>query len=396
MAVSTFTAEDYARMEAEIEIGLGVSGVATDIYKPPEEEIDMDTVSIVKEVAETLRSPAFQKLLEEISKVTAPGAMIKDTITKDDPEYKLVHDAMKSCVTLQTEIARVHKFIRHKYKKYYKELEQFVVEPIQYSRIVKIIRNDIDLEPYVDTLRSYGFDSTTIAKVIVTRSTCTMAENPSLNELKCIEEACDEMMSLEEAKQFVLEYTQLRMNHIAPNVSAIVGTAIAAQLIGIVGGLDNLTKLPADHLPNLGKSQNLDGENRADQSQYHGCFLLNCDIVKSQEPDFRDRALKMVSNKIILAARIDANRFAPDGSKGALLREKIIRQIDGILDGTIQSTYKPSFQRKRPREQQDLAILAAARNELAMRQQITAGPVGYSPYQVAPPQPAIPPQYQHH
>ena len=174
-----------------------------------------------------------------------------------------------------------------------------------------------------------------------------------------------------------------------------VGTAIAAQLIGIVGGLDNLTKLPADHLPNLGKTRG-EESNKADQSQYHGCFLLNCDIVKSQEPDFRDRALKMVSNKIILAARIDANRFAPDGSKGALLREKIIRQIEGILDGTIKSTYKPSYQRKRPREQQDLAILAAARNELAMRQQITAGPAGYSPYQVAPLQPAIPPQYQHH
>ena len=135
MAVATFTAEDFARMEREIE---EVSEFPTETYEPPEEEVDMNTVSTVKEVAETLRSPAFQKLLEEISKVTAPGAMIKDTITKDDPEYKLVQDAMKSCVTLQTEIARVHKFIRHKYKKYYKELEQFVVEPIMVCITSKI------------------------------------------------------------------------------------------------------------------------------------------------------------------------------------------------------------------------------------------------------------------
>lgn len=35
------------------------------------------------------------------------------------------------------------------------------------------------------------------------------------------------------------------MDRIAPNLSAAVGTEIAAQLMGVAGGLVNLSKMPA-------------------------------------------------------------------------------------------------------------------------------------------------------
>lgn len=35
------------------------------------------------------------------------------------------------------------------------------------------------------------------------------------------------------------------MNVLAPNLSAIVGTAVAAKLLGIAGGLTALAKMPA-------------------------------------------------------------------------------------------------------------------------------------------------------
>eukprot|EP01059_Diplonema_ambulator_P003824 TRINITY_DN13511_c0_g1_i1.p1 TRINITY_DN13511_c0_g1~~TRINITY_DN13511_c0_g1_i1.p1 ORF type:complete len:435 (+),score=139.40 TRINITY_DN13511_c0_g1_i1:37-1305(+) len=348
---------------------------------------DIDKYTTVKDVSTISRSAQFTKMLGDIEKVTAPNAPIKDTITREDPEYELIHNAMKACVNLQVEIGKVHKFIRGKYKKYFPELEHLVHEPLQYARCVQVVQFGFKLEAMVDGLRREGFGSASIAKIIVMRSTCKPAENPSPNEQKYILEACKEMQSLEIAKQFVLEYTQLRMNHLAPNVSAIVGTAIAAQLIGIVGGLDNLTKLPAEHIMHLGRTRRNRDHEMAEQSLYHGAFLLNSDIVRSQEPDFRDRALKMVANKVILAARVDASRYAPDGSRGAVLREKILKQIEGIMDGTIASTYKPKMSRKRTREVQDMAILAVARS--ANQQQITYTP-SVPEYHLGAP---IPPSY---
>lgn len=38
---------------------------------------------------------------------------------------------------------------------------------------------------------------------------------------------------------------QLKMHHIAPNLSAVVGSEIAAKLMGVAGGLKALSKMPA-------------------------------------------------------------------------------------------------------------------------------------------------------
>jgi len=43
----------------------------------------------------------------------------------------------------------------------------------------------------------------------------------------------------------MLSFIESRMNFIAPNLSAIVGTSIAAQLMGTAGGLMALSRIPA-------------------------------------------------------------------------------------------------------------------------------------------------------
>jgi len=40
-------------------------------------------------------------------------------------------------------------------------------------------------------------------------------------------------------------YVSSRMNVLAPNLSAIVGTTTAAKLLGVAGGLAGLAKMPA-------------------------------------------------------------------------------------------------------------------------------------------------------
>ena len=40
-------------------------------------------------------------------------------------------------------------------------------------------------------------------------------------------------------------YVSSRMNVLAPNLSAIVGTTTAAKLLGVAGGLSGLAKMPS-------------------------------------------------------------------------------------------------------------------------------------------------------
>ena len=43
----------------------------------------------------------------------------------------------------------------------------------------------------------------------------------------------------------IFSYVSSRMNVLAPNLSAIVGTTTAAKLLGVAGGLSALAKMPA-------------------------------------------------------------------------------------------------------------------------------------------------------
>ena len=40
-------------------------------------------------------------------------------------------------------------------------------------------------------------------------------------------------------------YVRSRMNILAPNLSAIVGTTTAAKLLGVAGGLSGVAKMPS-------------------------------------------------------------------------------------------------------------------------------------------------------
>ena len=53
------------------------------------------------------------------------------------------------------------------------------------------------------------------------------------------------VLALDRDKAAILRLVQLRMHRIAPNLSSAVGTEIAAQLMGVAGGLPQLSKMPA-------------------------------------------------------------------------------------------------------------------------------------------------------
>ena len=80
--------------------------------------------------------------------------------------------------------------------------------------------------------------------VSVTAST-TAGQPLSDDNLQKLLHACDAALQLDKDKVDILKLVQMKMHHIAPNLSAAVGTEIAARLMGIAGGLTNLSKMPA-------------------------------------------------------------------------------------------------------------------------------------------------------
>ena len=243
---------------------------------------------------------------------------------EDDPEYQLIVDCNALSVDIENEIVIIHNFIRDKYRLKFPELESLVHHPIDYARVVKKIGNEMDLT-LVDL--EGLLPSAIIMVVSVTASTTTGKPLPEEVLSKTVE-ACDRALDLDSAKKKVLDFVESRMGYIAPNLSAIVGSAVAAKLMGTAGGLASLAKMPACNVQLLGaKKKNLAGFSTA-TSQFRVGYLEQTEIFQTTPPSLRMRACRLLAAKSTLAARVDSIRGDPSGKTGRAFKDEIHKKIE--------------------------------------------------------------------
>ena len=145
----------------------------------------------------------------------------------EDPEYQLIVDCNALSVDIDSEISIVHSFIRDKYKLKLPLLESRIQHPIDYARVVKRIGNEVDLTQI--ELKDL-LPSADIMWITMTEST-TSGEPLSEGNLVKTNEACDRALTLDAAKKRILDFVASRMGCIAPNLAAIVGSAVASKLM---------------------------------------------------------------------------------------------------------------------------------------------------------------------
>ena len=145
----------------------------------------------------------------------------------------------------------VHKQLRDAYAVKFSELESIILNPVEYAKSVRAIGNASgDISNILDHLKSM-LSNQTLMSVTVSFSASsgrTLTETESQEVIKL----CEEVISLDHDKQKMLSFLEQRMTLIAPNVSAIVGTRVAAKLIAASGGIQELSRIPACNIQVLG------------------------------------------------------------------------------------------------------------------------------------------------
>lgn len=162
-------------------------------------------------------------------------------VLEEDPEYKLVVASNSIIHQIDDEISAIHRYIADIYGKKFPELESLIPNKVDYIRTVLRIGNEMDMT--VVELSDL-LPSATVMVVSVTGST-TSGQPLSESDLSDVERHCDELLHLHDAKNSILRYVEGCMNRIAPNTSALVGSRIAAQLLGLAGGLVALSQIPS-------------------------------------------------------------------------------------------------------------------------------------------------------
>ncbi|WP_299334844.1 NOP5/NOP56 family protein [Haloplanus sp.] len=145
------------------------------------------------------------------------------------------------------------------------------------------------------------------ARAVVNRSPETPAERQAVSLAERVAALDDEAVALR-------SYIERAAPAVAPNLSRMAGPVLAARLIALAGGLEDLCKKPSGTVQVLGAEDALFAHlsGRA-PSPKHGVIYTH-DYVRNTRPEDRGSAARALAGKLAIAARIDhyAGDLRPD------------------------------------------------------------------------------------
>ncbi|PXF49913.1 U4/U6 small nuclear ribonucleoprotein Prp31-like [Gracilariopsis chorda] len=284
---------------------------------------DKDSVShISKGTANQVRS-----LLEEINECRDSEKVQSSLLVRCAPAIAAVDEQIKTLLLS----------LRKAYAPRFPELETFIFDPVDYARVARLTVTAEDLSK-ID-LRSILPSGTAITvQLTASSSTGRMLKK---DELQLVLGLCEDLLRLDEWRTELLRQVELNAGHLAPNLVAITGGAVAAKLIGYAGGLRELAQMPGSNVKLLGKQRkSLQGTSTA-TTRIHEGTIHTCPLVTSLPKQYRSKAGDVTACKAVLAARVDLGGGSHDGSVGQAFRENLEAKFDKWMEPPPARTLKP-------------------------------------------------------
>ncbi|KAG6363149.1 hypothetical protein INS49_008244 [Diaporthe citri] len=261
---------------------------------------------------------------------------------EDHPEYNLLTESNQLSTSIDSEIVLVHKYIRDHYSVRFPELETLITNPLEYARVVAILGNgplDPDNVKTLETSKNNILNSTLkevldgpSLMIVTLEATRTNGQEMSEAELSRVMRACKMVVDLDKAKRTLTEYVQSRMNIFAPNLTALVESLTAAQLLNGAGGLTGLAKTPACNISAWGSKKQQSSGMATNVGVRQQGFLYHSPIIRSVPSDMKRQAMRIVSAKVVLAARVDCAHSSPDGSAGEDFKQHCLERLDKLQE----------------------------------------------------------------
>ena len=288
-----------------------------------------------------LENRSLQKHLGRLRKRTQQKEASGETVDSrelQEEDHQLVVQSNKHLATIVEELGRAHGLLASAYEPRFPELEELLPNYEQYKNAVRVIGNEMDLTKVSDDLTDIGLSSNQIITISVSGST-TSGRPLTVFEAAQAEDAATYMDELQKVQMELVTFVEQCMEALAPSICALIGPSTAAKLLGLAGGLAELTKIPACNLQVMGQVKQ-NAASRAGLSsantQQHIGILAECDLVRNTPKQMQKKALKVVASKLALAARfdfvnVDAGR-PRSASTGLQLRSEIEQKFERLQE----------------------------------------------------------------
>ena len=123
--------------------------------------------------------------------------------------------------------------------------------------------------------------------------------------LAIVQSIAKQILDFHDLRKKLEEHVESEMQEIAPNLSAILGTAVGARILGRAGSLNRLASLPASTIQVLGAEKALFRSLKTgSQPPKHGLLFQHA-MVHAAPRWQRGKIARAVAAKAVIAARVD-------------------------------------------------------------------------------------------
>ncbi|VVB55051.1 putative NOP5 family protein [uncultured archaeon] len=211
--------------------------------------------------------------------------------------------------------------LREWYSLHFPELNYLATKHSVYARIVR----DTGLrEDYVKEKLPYDAE---FVSDIIKASKDSVGGTFTKQDAEAAQKLTEPLLAVWKTRDDIEKYLTELMQEVAPNLSAVVGPIIAARLIQIAGGLENLSRMPASTIQILGAEDAFFRFLKTGQRPpKHGIIFAHPDI-RSKPKVARGRLARTLAAKATTAAKTD---YFKGGFIGDRLTDEFKKRVKSL------------------------------------------------------------------
>jgi len=297
-------------------------------------------VNMLTELKYIKNQQQFQYLVNEVNSILTRKKIGSASEKKDKILCQSIEtiDNIDKCVNIFSER------LREWYGLHFPELDKLISNHLTYARIISKIgkRDNYNLE----ILKSLNLPEDK-ANQILESAKKSMGANLQDSDMIPLMEYANIIKQIYEFRDKLANYLTDGMNEIAPNLSTLVGPLLAARLISMVGGLDELAKKPSSTIQIMGAEQALFRSIRTGAKPPKHGIIFQWEYIHGSPWWIRGKISRALAGKLSIASRLDAYSSEDLG-------DKLLTDLKTRIEEIKEQFPKPKRKQKKPKYRKDV------------------------------------------
>ncbi|KAM0480912.1 hypothetical protein ACHAPX_003800 [Trichoderma viride] len=258
-------------------------------------------------------------------------AKVKFNVTRND------NHIIQAIATVDFQDKGVNGFfmrLREWYGSHFPELQRFTSDNYTYAQLVGVIGNRklLSDEKLHDIAAVLGEDGEK-AQAIIDAAKVSMGYDLTPNDFEIIDQLSQLVLKQADNRRSTSNYLDEKLNQVAPNLKALLGSSVAARLISHAGSLTNLAKLPSSTLQILGAEKALFRALKTKGNTPKFGLLFHAGAIAKASKQNKGRMSRCVANKASMASRIDVFSDEPSTRFGDAFKAQVDERLEFYATG---------------------------------------------------------------